>query len=103
MGTNCNCTEAQRAALERAAEEYESRQRHTRQPVGHYQGGQRWWPDEKSERRSCCVGLREPSYGWPSSLRNHCRTLSHVAELFDVAAADLRRLVKERATKKQSA
>jgi len=82
--------------LERAAEEFEGRQQHTRQPVGRYQGGQRWWP-------GCCVGLREPSYSWPNGLRNHCRTLGHIAELFDVLPEDLRRVVHEREATKKNA
>ncbi len=90
-------------ALERAAEEFEGRQQHTRQPIGYYQGGQRWWPDETRERRWCCSGLREPSYSWPNSLRNHCRTLAHVAEVFQVLPEDLRRRVRERAAAKKNA
>ncbi|MHB1872037.1 MAG: hypothetical protein ACYCT1_14455 [Steroidobacteraceae bacterium] len=94
---------AYEAAVTRAAEEYQGRQAHIRHPVGSYEGGQRWWPDEERERRCCCVGLRAPSHSWPYSLRNHCRTLGHIAELFDVLPQDLRRRVKELAAQKQSA
>ena len=98
-----DCNDEYRAALECAANEFEARQRHTRHPIGHYEGGRRWWPDPDSERRVCCIGLREPSYAWPNSLRDHCRTLGHVAELFGVLAVDLQRHVKARAARKQSA
>jgi len=46
-------------------------------------------PDE--ERRLCCFGIREPSGKFPFSELAHARTLIHIANVFDVEVADLKK------------
>ena len=69
---------------------YLARRSGREQPNGRGDSGGRWYP-ANTERRWCCTGLRQPSRAWPHSIKDHCRTLQHVAALFDVAPLELRR------------
>ena len=77
-------------ALDRAIETYKARRDRVSGPVGRRDGAGRWYPAE-SERRACCDHIRAPSRAWPWSLLRHCCTAAHVANLYGVQAADVRR------------
>lgn len=79
--------------LEKAVDEYYARQDRTRHPAGHFDNGGRFYLSE-TERRPCCEGIREPSRQHPNSLNTHCRSILHIAALFDVPETDLRRAVR---------
>jgi len=72
-----------------AAAAYRLRQGRLAHPVGGWDDGHRWWPDE-TEYRPCCASIRAPSRAWPWSLMTHCRTVLHVAALYGVEEKALR-------------
>jgi len=76
-----------------AAQEYLRRQRREVNPAGKFDGGGRWYP-APDEVRDCCARIRPPSRRFPYSVLVHCRTAEHVANLFGVSAADVRRAAK---------
>ena len=78
---------------------YIDRQSRYAHPVGKFDKAQRWEPDEE-ERRKCCDGIRTPSRAWPYTLMQHCRTMTHIAHLYDV---DLRALKTMVATARKGA
>lgn len=80
--------------LQKATQEYLDRQARAAHPQGHFDRGGRWYPSE-AETQPCCSSIRSPSRAWPHSLNRHCRTIRHIARLFDISAADLRRAAKE--------
>jgi hypothetical protein len=75
--------------LQSAAQVYNDRRDRRTHPDGHTDNGGRWYPS-KAESQPCCRGIRGPSRSYPWSLMLHCRTLTHVANLYDVDLADLR-------------
>lgn len=77
-------------ALDQAAEEYISRQRKWKTPRGTIDSNGIWRPDA-DERRACCDGIAVDRY----SLKKHCRTLSHVANLYGVGVYDLSARIRE--------
>lgn len=79
--------------VKEAAEEYIKRQDRRSHPSGSCDKGGRWYPDE-SERCECCESIREPSRAYPWSLMIHCRTARHVANLYGVDKADVRRAAR---------
>jgi len=79
--------------VDQAAREYIARRDRRKHPLGHFDGGGRWYPSE-DETRSCCATIRAPSRRWPYSLMLHCRTIRHVAALYGVEASDVRRAAK---------
>lgn len=48
-----------------------------------------WYP-HPDEVRPCCQGLAQPKFNYPWIYQRHCRTLRHVALLFNVDESDLR-------------
>ncbi|HUW30719.1 MAG TPA: hypothetical protein VM223_03840 [Planctomycetota bacterium] len=68
--------------------------RHARleHPRGRADNGGRWHPVD-DERGTCCDAIRGPSRAYPWSLMLHCRTLRHIAHLYGVDLAELRRAV----------
>lgn len=80
--------------LQEAAQEYIGRQDRRRHPAGKFDKGGRWYPGE-DEECSCCRGVRSPSRAYPYSLMVHCRTIGHVAQLYGVDEAELRREVRK--------
>jgi hypothetical protein len=80
--------------LEQATREVLARQSRRSHPKGKWDDNPRWWPS-KDERRDCCSSIREPSGNWPWSLMQHCRTVVHVAQLYDVDESELRRAVRQ--------
>lgn len=53
------------------------------------------------ERCNCCEGLRGPCPARPYSEMHHARSLTHVAQLYDVPVLHIRRLVKAIALSRQ--
>jgi hypothetical protein len=76
-----------------AVSAYIARQAREEHPAGKFDGGGRWWPAAEEER-ACCARVRTPSRTWPYSLLVHCRTIGHVAALYGVDVAELRRAVR---------
>lgn len=81
------------ARLEEAAREYVARQDRKEHPGGSFDKAGRWYPSKK-ERCECCDYIRTPSRAWPNSLIKHCRSVEHVANLYDVGVKDLRRAAR---------
>jgi len=79
--------------LNDAALEYVNRRDRRSYPGGKFDKGGRWYPDD-DERRDCCDSIRSPSRRFPYALLLHCRTLKHVAKLYNVDEKQLRELVK---------
>ncbi len=76
----------------KAAKEYIKRKDRMAHPDGKFDSGGRWYASE-SEKQTCCQGLRTPSRAYPYSQMVHCRSLAHVAHLFNVDSKDLRRAI----------
>lgn len=80
--------------LGKAALEYIDRRDRGAHPDGTFDKAGRWWPSS-SERRPCCKLIRQPSRAHPYSYMVHCRTIPHVAQLFNVPEAALKERVKQ--------
>ena len=76
--------------MNRAVREYYQRQNRKSHPDGRADKAGRWYPSA-SERQSCCNQVRQPTRSYPWSLMVHCRTARHIACLYDVSEADLRK------------
>ena len=59
-------------------------------PDGRLDNAGRWYPTV-FERKECCDHIRRPTRRFPWSLRDHCKTVKHVARLFEVDPVELRR------------
>ena len=59
-------------------------------PDGKFDSAGRWYPSEQ-ECRQCCRRIYPPSRKHPYTLLKHCRTLTHVAHLYDVDYATARK------------
>ena len=71
---------------------YIDRQSRYAHPFGKFDTGHCWEPDD-GERRKCCDSVRTPSRVRPYTLMQHCRTLAHIAQLYDVDLRALRTMV----------
>jgi hypothetical protein len=71
-----------------AADRFLARQSGAEEPEGSWID--RVWLPSNRERRSCCEGLEPDRLKDPQKLKIHCRTLLHVARLFDVDNGHLR-------------
>ncbi len=68
-------------------------QRRPFQPFGYYTGKQAggpWFP-HPYEVRACCQAMTPLVLGHPYHYQRHCRTLRHIALLFNVDEPDLRK------------
>jgi hypothetical protein len=83
-----------------AAGEYLARQERRVHPKGKFDNGGRWYPADE-EMRDCCRGLRNPSIAYPYSYWNHCRSATHVAELYGVSRKELLAEVRELRVKEE--
>jgi hypothetical protein len=79
--------------LELAVSEYVARKIRRHHPSGDFDKSSRWYPRE-GEMCECCKSIRTPSRAYPYSLMAHCRTMAHVANLFEVKLADLKHGIK---------
>jgi len=75
-------------SLSRAFVDFESKSNRITDPDGCFRNTG-WYPSGK-ERQRCCRGVREPSRKYPFSLRDHCRTLTHISHLHGVDTVALR-------------
>ena len=71
---------------------YLDRQSRNIHSEGKFGKARRWEPDE-GERRKCCDSIRTPSRVRPYTLEQHCRTMLHIAHLYDVDLSVLRTMV----------
>ena len=71
---------------------YERRDRRAH-PDGDFDTAGRFTP-ATSEWRDCCTAIRSPSRNYPYSYMLHCRTVVHVAALYDVDVAALRHAIR---------
>jgi hypothetical protein len=75
--------------LQQAVHEYGDRLERNTHPDGRPDKGGRWYPSD-AEYQACCRGLRGPSRSYPWSLMIHCRSLKHIANLYNVDEDALR-------------
>jgi len=78
-----------------AAKEYVARRDRIIHPDGSFDKAGRWYPTDE-ETQECCEGIRSPSRAYPYSYMVHCRTIQHVAHLYGVTTADLKKIVLKR-------
>lgn len=88
--------------LDTAVQAYLNRQARTTHPAGKFDKGGRWYPSE-DEYCDCCRSIRTPSRAWPYSLMVHCRTMEHIAHLYNVDLRELRRAVRQARKVEQAA
>lgn len=81
------------ARLQAAFEEAVGRQDGVRQPRGEYTSPGIWEPSA-DERQACCDEVNKPTPGWGWSLKKHCESSKHVAQLFGVPEAALVKRVR---------
>lgn len=79
------------ARLARAVETFLLREARSESPAGEWQEG--IWRPASEEQKACCLAIA-PTPGNKQALEAHCRTILHVAALFDVRATDLKRAVR---------
>ena len=72
-----------------AANEYVRRQDRASHPDGTFDKSGRWYPSD-AETCPCCSDICSPSLSYPYSFMVHCRTIKHVAMLFDAPLKDVR-------------
>ena len=78
--------------VESAAREYLARRARQRHPAGSFDKASRWYP---ADEEICpeCKYIRTPSRSYPLSLNRHCRALSHVAAIYQVDVAAVRKVL----------
>lgn len=76
--------------LAKALYEWRARKDRRHHPSGKFDKQGRFYPDG-NETCECCKGIRSPSVAYPYSLMTHCRSVEHVANMFKVDVAELRR------------
>lgn len=59
-------------------------------PMGIYAKSKIWYP-VPYEVRSCCQEMTPPMLSFPYAYQRHCRTIKHVAALFDLEELELSR------------
>ena len=87
--------EAERAAqaLPLAVRAYHRRQARQEHPEGTFDKAGRFYPDA-DEQCPCCDHIRSPTRAYPMSLMVHCRTATHIANLYGVDVKVLRRAIR---------
>lgn len=63
-------------------------------PHGNFDKAGRWTPNV-DEQKDCCSFIRTPSRNWPHTLLSHCRSADHIANVFAVDVAELRRRIRK--------
>lgn len=79
------------ARLESAVETFLRRESRSESPAGDWHDG--IWRPAPEEERACCRAIA-PAAANKQALEAHCRTIIHVATLFEVPATDLKRAVR---------
>ena len=72
-------------ALDLAVETYFMRREGREDPRGHYDAPGNWYPDRLLEERGCCEAIQ------PHSLNRHCQSITHIANMYRIRPAVLRR------------
>lgn len=80
--------------LKEAAHEAFRRKNKTSHPYGSFKNNGTWLPSDK-EKQSCCDSIRTPSVKYPYSLMTHCRTIEHIANLYNVDKKELKQAIKD--------
>lgn len=80
--------------LDQAVVAFVARADRTAHPDGRFDRARRWEPSG-DERQDCCALIRRPSAAYPYSLMKHCRSVEHIARLFDVEARLIRRATRK--------
>jgi hypothetical protein len=78
-----------------AAVEYLLRKWKRAHPKGHTEKGMKWYPVDE-ENQDCCKSIRQPSRAYPWSLMTHCRSLTHVANLYGVDETEVRNCLSKK-------
>lgn len=78
--------------VDRAAREAIARRDRRSHPPGTWDKAGRFYAEESCE---CCRGIRSPSRSYPFSEMVHARTALHVASVFDVDLAHMRKRMRE--------
>lgn len=86
----CSMSETQ---LQRAAQAYLERKAGKSYPAGQHDGVGRWYPNS-AECQPCCAQIRAPSRAWSRTLKLHCCSAAHVAQLFNVDELELKRAAR---------
>ena len=79
--------------LDEACACYRNRKLRKEHPAGDTDRKSRWYPTQ-SEHQDCCSFIRRPSTRYPWSLMLHCRTVTHIANLYGVTEAELHQALK---------
>lgn len=74
---------------------YQDRKTGKEKPKGKLDTRKIWWPD-RDEEQKCCRKLAHPKERWPFSLRDHCCTAGHIANMFEVEEREVRWGVKNK-------
>jgi hypothetical protein len=84
-----------RNRLLEALEEYHKRNeaQYHHMPDGAYDSHHIWRPAE-TEWRDCCSHIQPPSERFPRRYLDHCKTLRHIAMLFNLEEQDLRKALQ---------
>jgi hypothetical protein len=93
-----NVTDAEMIAvldgtIDEAVKTFLDRKYRKAHPKGNFDSVSRWTPNY-DERCECCKNIRRPTRSYPFSLLVHCRTAEHVANLFGVDVALVKKLAK---------
>ena len=75
----------------KAVEEFINRKTRKSHPDGSFDKAKRWEPSD-NEWCECCKSIRTPSRRFPFSLMTHCRSIGHIAALYEVDAGAVRKI-----------
>lgn len=89
------CASVDPVRLGRAADHYFERKAGRDDPKGAWDRRGFWWPSAR-EKQVCCEGLSPGGKLFRSSLREHCRSISHISRLHAVDTVVLRKVVAAR-------
>ena len=64
-------------------------------PKGHTDKAGRWYP-AADESQKCCRHIRGPSRTYPWSYMTHCRSMIHIANLYNTNPSDVRKLLSKK-------
>jgi hypothetical protein len=66
------------------------------QPKGSYTPGTRIWVPDPEEVRPCCRRfLRRVSRAYPEVVYNHCKSVEHLAQRYNVSPKELRQALRK--------
>jgi len=75
-----------------AADVFINRKTRKKHPDGSFENTNRRWHPSETESCECCNSIREPSRRFPFSLMTHCRSVGHIAKLYEVDAGAVRKI-----------